>query len=568
MSNDRYSMRIRQDLAESLAGQESEGIVFSKERSEDYRTEIAAADFCPVLPGDGWSARMEDAVAAGCVPVIIQDEVLTPWEGWLDVSKYSLRVAQADAPRLVETLRAVPPETRAELRRGLARVWHRYVWSGAFRAEKARCDAGEVRCTVAGLAAAAAPRPDAFDTLMQVLGAKMKQRTEPAEVTDEAGDAGVEGAKMMSKVDDRAGFTATEREVQAKAAAAAADAADDVSSWLREWQCVPDDEHAYPDAPLTDHCSIPDEDLPDWLRRDPHVERLAMSGEIGGATHGLALAAQLAGKRVLVNGDSVAGQFFAAWQCDLKRALGAESAVGEEDVARRDAFDASVRDEWGMRPIFVGGGKLAEGLAKWRRQNAPAAAAAAAGPPVTAYLRRNTRLRDWETAEVGPLRETLRRLDVLILAVGAHYGSQTSHLREDFERLGPELDAFAAQPGKAVLVMEVGTTHFPGSVHGGYKNRDAAVLDEKGCFCAPVDDADADPTNAAIRSALAGLPNVRLFPFRKLTAPRFAMHFKRRVLGARGHEGCDCLHWCYSPPFWRTVMGSVKDALAMSQLAS
>ena len=98
MSNDRYSMRIRQDLAESLAGQESEGIVFSEERSEDYRTEIAAADFCPVLPGDGWSARMEDAVAAGCVPVIIQDEVLTPWEGWLDVSKYSLRVAR-DARR-------------------------------------------------------------------------------------------------------------------------------------------------------------------------------------------------------------------------------------------------------------------------------------------------------------------------------------------------------------------------------------------------------------------------------------------------------------------------------------
>ena len=134
--------------------------------------------------------------------------------------------------------------------------------------------------------------------------------------------------------------------------------------------------------------------------------------------------------------------------------------------------------------------------------------------------------------------------------------------------MSAELDAFAAQPGKAVLVMEVGTTHFPGSVHGGYEDRDKAVLDARGCLCETVDDADADPTNAAIRSALAGLPNVRLVPFRKLTAPRFAMHLKRRVLGARGHEGCDCLHWCYSPPFWRTVMGSMKDALAMSQLGS
>ena len=128
--DDRYSMRIRQDLSETLRGRESEGIVFTEERSNEYRTEIADADFCPVAPGDGWSARFEDAVVAGCIPVVFQDEILTPWEGWLDVSKYSLRFSRAEikmrgGESLVEKLRAIPLETRDELRLQLARVWHR-----------------------------------------------------------------------------------------------------------------------------------------------------------------------------------------------------------------------------------------------------------------------------------------------------------------------------------------------------------------------------------------------------------------------------------------------------------
>ena len=180
--DDRYSMRIRQDLSETLRGRESEGIVFTEERSNEYRTEIADADFCPVAPGDGWSARFEDAVVAGCIPVVLQDEILTPWEGWLDVSKYSLRFTRAEikmrgGESLVEKLRAIPLETRDELRLQLARVWHRYIWSGAFRAEMTRCEAGgnNVQCTDVGRRAAATPGPDAFDTLVQVLSAKLKE---------------------------------------------------------------------------------------------------------------------------------------------------------------------------------------------------------------------------------------------------------------------------------------------------------------------------------------------------------------------------------------------------------
>ena len=37
-----------------------------------YRQELATAVFCGVFPGDGWSARLEDAVLNGCIPVVVQ----------------------------------------------------------------------------------------------------------------------------------------------------------------------------------------------------------------------------------------------------------------------------------------------------------------------------------------------------------------------------------------------------------------------------------------------------------------------------------------------------------------
>ena len=68
---------------------------------------------------------MEDATLGGCIPVIVQDDVLVAWEGWLDVSQFSVRIAREDAPRIVDILRAIPPERRARLRAGLARVGSR-----------------------------------------------------------------------------------------------------------------------------------------------------------------------------------------------------------------------------------------------------------------------------------------------------------------------------------------------------------------------------------------------------------------------------------------------------------
>ena len=51
----------------------------------DYSVLLSRSRYCLVMPGDGWSARAEDSVLHGCVPVVIMDQVRgksthTGWE--------------------------------------------------------------------------------------------------------------------------------------------------------------------------------------------------------------------------------------------------------------------------------------------------------------------------------------------------------------------------------------------------------------------------------------------------------------------------------------------------------
>lgn len=75
-------MGIRQKVAEEfgsspnkegkLGKQHAKDVVVTPERAEDYHLELASSIFCGVMPGDGWSGRMEDSILQGCIPVVIQ----------------------------------------------------------------------------------------------------------------------------------------------------------------------------------------------------------------------------------------------------------------------------------------------------------------------------------------------------------------------------------------------------------------------------------------------------------------------------------------------------------------
>ena len=129
----------------------------------DYSELLASSIFCMVVPGHGWSARMEDATLHGCIPVIImvcacwlaacllmcwhsclaaglqcaepavpampaaQDDVKVSFDSVVDLSAFTIRIAQADVEKLPQILLAVSEERREEMRRSMARVWQRCV---------------------------------------------------------------------------------------------------------------------------------------------------------------------------------------------------------------------------------------------------------------------------------------------------------------------------------------------------------------------------------------------------------------------------------------------------------
>ena len=87
----RYSFGIRHQGLALFGGEEAEGVVVSSEHSRTFLEEIQSATFCGVFPGNGWG-HIETPILHGCIPVIVQDGILLPWETALDFSSFSVRL--------------------------------------------------------------------------------------------------------------------------------------------------------------------------------------------------------------------------------------------------------------------------------------------------------------------------------------------------------------------------------------------------------------------------------------------------------------------------------------------
>ncbi|PSC72923.1 exostosin-like glycosyltransferase [Micractinium conductrix] len=132
--NKAFSRGIRQRLEQLAVDQgwkEKHRIVVGERDKVEgpYSELLASSVFCLVIMGDGWTARMEDAMLHGCIPVVIMDDVEVAFETVLDLSDVMLRVPQSDLEQLPAILSGVPEERREEMRARLARVWHRYSYS-------------------------------------------------------------------------------------------------------------------------------------------------------------------------------------------------------------------------------------------------------------------------------------------------------------------------------------------------------------------------------------------------------------------------------------------------------
>jgi len=124
-----YSRGIRQAVADVWRNNQDR-LVTVLGHSEDkvYNLNMATHKFCGALPGDGWSGNFESAVFAGCIPVIINDGVLMPFENILNFSHFSVRVAEADVPNLVDILEAIDATRVSAMQDSLAAVRSRFVF--------------------------------------------------------------------------------------------------------------------------------------------------------------------------------------------------------------------------------------------------------------------------------------------------------------------------------------------------------------------------------------------------------------------------------------------------------
>ena len=110
------------------------GFVIHRGAMRDYGAVLANATFCLDATGAGFSARIADYVATGCIPVIVADHVLWPLEGQIPYHDFSLRFRKRDIPRLPAELRAVTGTRLLELQHGLRR-WHRaFIWDAEYGA--------------------------------------------------------------------------------------------------------------------------------------------------------------------------------------------------------------------------------------------------------------------------------------------------------------------------------------------------------------------------------------------------------------------------------------------------
>ncbi|KAI4325685.1 hypothetical protein MLD38_031063 [Melastoma candidum] len=145
---DIYSMGIRQKLSAEfgsspnkkgeLGKQNAKDVIVTSQRSDSYHQDLASSVFCGVLPGDGWSGRMEDSILQGCIPVVIQDGIFLPYENVLNYDSFAVRILEDDIPNLVKILRMFnETEVRFKLDT-VKRIWQRFVYRDSIVLEGVR----------------------------------------------------------------------------------------------------------------------------------------------------------------------------------------------------------------------------------------------------------------------------------------------------------------------------------------------------------------------------------------------------------------------------------------------
>ncbi|KAL1521204.1 hypothetical protein AB1Y20_022755 [Prymnesium parvum] len=119
-----YSQRVRQEVHARHAA--APGVVF---RTGKWRLrEMRSSRFCLCPSGWGFGWRLHLALAALCVPVIIQPLVRQAYDDLLPYDAFALSLNASAVAWLPQILRAVPRHTECALRRGGAAWYRTLMW--------------------------------------------------------------------------------------------------------------------------------------------------------------------------------------------------------------------------------------------------------------------------------------------------------------------------------------------------------------------------------------------------------------------------------------------------------
>jgi len=126
-----YSFGVRQGLYKAYR---TKGSILVREGHEANRERyfeiMSAAKFCIAAAGFGFSTRVYESAASGCVPLIMMDGVESAYEELLPYHSFALRFNDSlkNMHRIEGMLEAVPAARVAAMRAQLRCVWPRLLW--------------------------------------------------------------------------------------------------------------------------------------------------------------------------------------------------------------------------------------------------------------------------------------------------------------------------------------------------------------------------------------------------------------------------------------------------------
>ena len=122
-----YSMGVRQAVWRQRLWAEPDMRIVSA-GIPDYLTAVPRARFCLHTEGNGWGARVVDYMAMGCLPLMVNDEMVFPYANVLDWATFSVHMRKREIPQIAERLRAIPEAAQRAMHREQRNFSRGFVW--------------------------------------------------------------------------------------------------------------------------------------------------------------------------------------------------------------------------------------------------------------------------------------------------------------------------------------------------------------------------------------------------------------------------------------------------------